>query len=115
MVRDLLNRAIVFSSVEIPVSGIEGSKAYTGLNSLLGDASKLLMIVGPVIGVIALIYLAIRKMMADEHESKLYTKRMIGVVICAAVVLLAGAIIGIIKKLFWRIRRRKYGLFSRDF
>lgn len=48
----------------IPLS-LESSSLYTGTQSLLNDLSGLLLIILPIVAVIAVIYCAIRRMMAS--------------------------------------------------
>lgn len=76
--------------------GLQESVAYTGTMKMLNDASGALLVAAPVVGIVCVIYFAIRHGAADEMDQKKWKQRIIVAIISVIVAVLAAAIISTI-------------------
>lgn len=73
--------------------GLESSVAVTGTMKFLNDATGVLLIAAPVIGVICIMYFAIRHGAADEMDQKKWKQRIIVAAVSVLIAVLASALI----------------------
>ena len=76
--------------------GLQSSVAYTGTMKLLNDASTALMIAAPLVGVVCIIYFAIRHGAADEMDQKKWRQRIIIAIVSVVIALLAATLINVL-------------------
>ncbi len=82
--------------VAMPVAaagGLEGTSLVTGTKELVNDATSILLVLAPIIGICVSAYFLIRRGAADEMDAKKWENRlkvalisMIGVVVLSATV-----------------------------
>ena len=77
----------------VAAGSLEGTKLVTGTKELLNDATSILLILAPIIGICVSAYFLIRRGAADEMDQKKWENRlkvalisMIGVVVLSATV-----------------------------
>lgn len=70
-------------------TALESTKAWIGLKGLIVDATGILLMAAPLLGGTILIYLFIRKGMADEQEQKMWRDRIKVTIFCTI-----GAVVG---------------------
>ena len=68
---------------------VSSSKIVTGTEKLIGDVTKWLMLLAPVVAGLLIIYFCIRRSAADEMDTKKWNSRIV-----AAIVSCIGAILG---------------------
>lgn len=76
--------------------GLSGNVAVTGTMKLLNDISNVLLIASPVVGVICIIYFAIRHGAADEMDQKKWKQRIVVAAVCVIVAVVASALLNTI-------------------
>lgn len=76
--------------------GLSSSKAVTGTTKLLNDASNVLLIVAPLVGVVCIIYFAVRHAAADEMDQKKWKQRIVVAVVSVIVAILASSLISVL-------------------
>jgi len=76
--------------------GLSGSKAVTGTTKLLNDFSNVLLVVAPLVGVVCIIYFAVRHAAADEMDQKKWKQRIVVAVVSVIVAILASSLISVL-------------------
>ncbi len=75
---------------------LSGSKAVTGTTKLLNDLSNVLLIVAPLVGVVCIIYFAVRHAAADEMDQKKWKQRITVAIVSVVVAILASSLISVL-------------------
>ena len=77
------------SAVPASAAGVKDSNIVKGTENLIGDVTKWLMVLAPVVAGMLIIYFCIRRSAADEMDQKKWNNRIV-----VAVVSCIGAVLG---------------------
>ncbi|MGL4548320.1 hypothetical protein [Eubacterium aggregans] len=72
---------------------LQGSQLVTGSQNLLSDAAVVLTLLAAAIGVVCIIYFAIRMGASDEMDRKMWSKRLVAAIIATILAVSAAAIL----------------------
>lgn len=85
--------AAMFVAMPVAAAGLEGTSLVTGLKKLMNDATSVLLVLAPIVGICVSAYFLIRRGASDEMDQKKWENRikvalvsMIGVVVLSATV-----------------------------
>ena len=86
----------IFTKTTAFASDFTDSKLATGTEALIGDLTKWLMILAPIVTVLLVVYYLIRKSAADEMEAKKWNNRIVVALVCCVGAVLASAIVNLL-------------------
>ena len=85
---------LLVSAPTFAFAGAFGSSTIaTGVKSLIQDVTSWIMIILPIITIVAIVYFAIRRALADEMDGKQWGKRITTALVCCVVGLVASALV----------------------
>ncbi len=80
--------------------GIQGSQIFTGMQKLLEDLGKALIVIAPIAGGSVIAYCFIRRGAADEMDHKKWSNRITTALVSTIAATLSGAIITVVSGYF---------------